>query len=109
MAGKSHYPLGKMIALAIDGITSLSIEPIHMIAKTGIVFSLLGLIGIFWAIIRWLNGHTVAGWASLMVVQFLLGGVIVLSLGVIGEYIGKTYMETKRRPRYIISEKTYKE
>lgn len=109
LAGKSHYPLGKMIALAIDGITSLSIEPIHMIARLGLLFSLLGLIGIFWAVIRRLSGHTVAGWASLMVVQFLLGGVIVLSLGVIGEYVGKTYMETKRRPRYIISEKTYKD
>lgn len=109
LAGKSHYPLRRMIALAVDGITSLSIEPIHIIARAGLVFSLLGLLGIFWAVVRWLSGHTVAGWASLMVVQFLLGGVIVLSLGVIGEYVGKTYLETKRRPRYIISEKTYKD
>ena len=109
LAGKSHYPLRRMIALAVDGITSLSIEPIHIIARAGLVFSLLGLLGILWAVIRWLSGHTVAGWASLMVVQFLLGGVIVLSLGVIGEYVGKTYLETKRRPRYIISEKTYKD
>ena len=108
LAGKSHYPLRRMIALAVDGITSLSIEPIHIIARAGLVFSLLGLLGILWAVVRWLSGHTVAGWASLMVVQFLLGGVIVLSLGVIGEYVGKTYLETKRRPRYIISEKTYK-
>lgn len=109
LAGKSHYPLRRMIALAVDGITSLSIEPIHIIARAGLVFSLLGLLGILWAVVRWLSGHTVAGWASLMVVQFLLGGVIVLSLGVIGEYVGKTYLETKRRPRYIISEKTYKD
>lgn len=108
LAGKSHYSLRRMIALAVDGITSLSIEPIHIIARAGLVFSLLGLLGILWAVVRWLSGHTVAGWASLMVVQFLLGGVIVLSLGVIGEYVGKTYLETKRRPRYIISEKTYK-
>lgn len=106
IAGKSHYPLKKMINLAVDGITSLSIEPIHIIARMGIIFSLIGFIGIIWAIVRQAAGHTVAGWASLMCVIIFIGGIIILSLGVIGEYVGKTYMETKRRPRYIISERT---
>ena len=106
IAGESHYPLNKMIGLAVDGITSLSIEPIHLIAKTGIFFSMLGVIGIIWVFIRALTGHTVTGWASMMCVIFVLGGIVLLSLGVIGEYVGKTYMETKHRPRYIISERT---
>lgn len=106
LAGESHYPLKKMIGLAIDGITSLSVEPIHLIAKIGIVISLIGVIGIIWVFIRAFSGHTVIGWASMMCVIFFLGGMIMLSLGVIGEYVGKTYLETKRRPRYIISERT---
>ena len=106
LAGESHYPLKKMIGLAIDGITSLSVEPIHLIAKTGIVISLLGVIGIIWVFVRAFSGHTVIGWASMMCIIFFLGGMIMLSLGVIGEYVGKTYMETKHRPRYIISERT---
>ena len=106
LAGESHYPLKKMIGLAIDGITSLSVEPIHLIAKIGIVISLLGVIGIIWVFVRALSGHTVIGWASMMCIIFFLGGMIMLSLGVIGEYVGKTYMETKHRPRYIISERT---
>jgi hypothetical protein len=106
LAGESHYPLKKMIGLAVDGITSLSIEPIHLIAKMGIFFSVLGVVGIIWVFIRALTGHTVTGWASMMCVIFVLGGIVLLSLGVIGEYVGKTYMETKQRPRYIISERT---
>ena len=106
LAGESHYPLKKMISLAVDGITSLSVEPIHLIAKTGIVISLIGVIGIIWVFVRALSGHTVIGWASMMCVIFFLGGMIMLSLGVIGEYVGKTYLETKHRPRYIISERT---
>lgn len=106
LAGESHYPLKKMIGLAIDGITSLSVEPIHLIAKIGIVISLIGVIGIIWVFIRAFSGHTVIGWASMMCVIFFLGGMIMLSLGVIGEYVGKTYLETKHRPRYIISERT---
>ena len=99
LAGESHYPLKKMIGLAIDGITSLSVEPIHLIAKIGIVISLIGVIGIIWVFIRAFSGHTVIGWASMMCVIFFLGGMIMLSLGVIGEYVGKTYLETKHRPR----------
>ena len=106
LAGESHYPLKKMIGLAVDGITSLSVEPIHLIAKTGIIISLIGLIGIIWVFIRAFSGHTVIGWASMMCVIFFLGGMIMLSLGVIGEYVGKTYLETKHRPRYIISDRT---
>ena len=106
LAGESHYPLKKMIGLAIDGITSLSVEPIHLIAKIGIVISLIGVIGIIWVFIRAFSGHTVIGWASMMCVIFFLGGMIMLSLGVIGEYVGKTYLESKHRPRYIISERT---
>ncbi|WP_154504582.1 glycosyltransferase family 2 protein [Stecheria intestinalis] len=109
IAGKSHYPLKKMIALAVDGITSLSIEPIHMIAKLGIFVSLIGIVGIIWAIVRAVTGHTIAGWASIVCIICFLGGIILLSLGIIGEYVGKTYLESKHRPRYIISERTFRD
>ena len=107
LAGKSHYPLKKMLALALDGITSLSTKPISMIAAFGTIVSLLGFAGVIWAIIEAVLGHTVAGWASIVCVVCFLGGIQLLSLGIIGNYVGKTYMETKRRPRYIISERTY--
>jgi len=106
LAGKSHYPLRKMLVLAFDGITSLSIKPITIIAITGVIVSLVGFAGIIWAIIDAALGKTVAGWASIICVVCFLGGIQLLSLGVIGEYVGKTYMETKHRPRYIISERT---
>lgn len=106
LAGKSHYPIKKMIALAFDGITSLSIKPITYIAMIGTAVSMFGLIGIIWAIVRELLGQTVAGWASLACIILFMGGVQLLSLGIIGQYVGKTYMESKRRPRYIISERT---
>lgn len=107
MAGESHYPLVKMLGLAIDGITSLSIKPIRMVTRTGIFVSVLGFIGIIWAIITAVSGNAVAGWASLTCIVLFLGGIQLISLGVIGEYVGKTYMESKGRPRYIISERTY--
>lgn len=107
IAGKSHYPLSKMLALAFDGITSLSIQPISVIAGGGVTVSIIGLIGILWAVIARLTGHTVPGWASLMCVILFLGGVQLMSLGVIGIYVGKTYMEAKHRPRYIISDRTW--
>lgn len=106
LAGKSHYPLKKMMALAFDGITSLSIKPITIIATVGTVVSLFGFVGILWAIISELIGHTVAGWASLACIILFMGGVQLFSIGVIGQYVGKTYLETKHRPRYIISERT---
>ncbi|MFL8970026.1 glycosyltransferase family 2 protein [Helcococcus kunzii] len=107
MAGESHYPFFKMISLAADGITSLSIKPIRMVTSTGLLISILGFIGVIWAIISYLLGKTVSGWASLICIVSILGGMQLISLGVIGEYVGKTYMETKSRPRYIISERTY--
>lgn len=109
LAGKSHYPLRKMISLALDGITSLSIKPIRIIAMLGFMVSIIGFVGIIWAIIVVILGKSVAGWASIICVVCFLGGIQLLSLGVIGEYVGKTYLETKRRPRYIISEKTEEE
>ncbi|MBP5261101.1 MAG: glycosyltransferase [Clostridiales bacterium] len=109
VAGKSHYPLWKMIRLAIEGITSLSTKPISMITAIGLFTVLLGLVGIIWAIIMVAIHNTVAGWASLACIIMFLGGVQILSLGVIGEYIGKIYLETKQRPRYIISDKTWEE
>ena len=106
MAGKSHYPIRKMIALALDGITSLSVRPIRIIAGLGFFVSLIGFAGIIWAIIRAITGHTIVGWTSTVCIICFLGGIQLLSLGIIGEYIGKTYLETKHRPRYIISERT---
>ncbi len=107
MAGESHYPLRKMIALAFNGITSLSIKPITLITGSGVLFSLLGLVLMIWAIVESALGKTVAGWASTICIICLLGGIQLISLGVIGQYVGKTYLETKRRPRYIISERTW--
>ena len=107
IAGKSHYPISKMLALAIDGITSLSIKPIRMVSAFGIIVALLGFIGIVWIVIRAILGYTLAGWASTICIMTFLGGVQLLSIGIVGEYIGKTYMESKHRPRYIISEKTW--
>jgi len=107
MAGKSHYPLSKMMALAFDGITSLSVKPISIITGFGGVVSIVGFIGVIWAIIMAIIGKTVAGWASMVCITCFLGGIQMLSLGVIGQYVGKIYMEAKQRPRYIISERTW--
>ena len=106
LAGKSHYPLKKMLGLAFDGITSLSVKPIRVITLFGMLVSLLSFLAILWIIIAALNGSTVEGWASTACIVCFIGGVQVLSLGVIGEYVGKIYLETKARPRYIISERT---
>ncbi|MBQ6480760.1 MAG: glycosyltransferase family 2 protein [Anaerolineaceae bacterium] len=107
LAGESHYPLTKMLTLAFDGITSLSIKPIRLITGFGIIVTILSFVGIIWAVGRALAGHTFSGWASLMCIVCFLGGTVLLALGIIGEYVGKTYIETKARPRYIISERTY--
>lgn len=106
IAGDSHYPLNKMLALAFDGITSLSIRPIRIITGMGIVVAAISFLGVIWAIIEVMLGQTVSGWASLVCIICFLSGVQLVSLGIVGEYIGKTYMETKARPRYIISERT---
>ena len=107
MAGESHYPLKKMIAFAIEGITSLSVKPLTLIVVLGLITCLLGFIGIIWAIVEVLLGNAVTGWASTVCIILFLGGVQLLSIGVIGQYVGKIYLETKQRPRYIISERTW--
>ena len=106
IAGESHYPLSKMLALAFDGITSLSVKPLHLITGLGCGIAVLSFIGVIWSVIVALTGHSVAGWASMTSIVCFIGGVQLICLGVLGEYIGKIYMEVKRRPRYIISERT---
>ena len=106
MAGKSKYPLKKMLAFAFDGITSLSVKPIRLITAFGFIVAAISLIGIIWSVITAFMGMSVAGWASTVSIICFLGGVQLLSLGVIGEYIGKIYLEVKHRPRYIIDKKT---
>ena len=106
-AGKSHYPLGKMISFALEGITSLSTKPLTLIVILGFITCLLGFVGIIWAIVEFILGKAIAGWASTICIILFLGGVQLLCTGVIGEYVGKIYLETKHRPRYIVSEKTF--
>lgn len=109
IAGKSKYPLRKMLALAGDGITSLSIKPLRLIMSFGVIVALLSFVGVIWAIVAALAGRAVAGWASMTCIICFVSGVQLICMGIIGEYIGKIYMETKQRPRYIISERTWKE
>lgn len=106
LAGKSHYPLKKMLAFAIDGITSLSTKPIRIITFMGFLVSFLSLLGVVWTLVQYLLGDTVSGWASTVCIICFVSGVQLLSLGVVGEYVGKIYKEVKHRPRYIISERT---
>ncbi len=109
IAGESHYPLKKMIALAVDGITSLSVKPLQLIMGFGIIVAAISFIGCIWALITALTGHAVSGWASMTCIICFVSGVQLICLGIIGEYIGKIYLETKHRPRYIISERTWEE
>lgn len=106
LAGESHYPLKKMLALAFDGITSLSIKPLRMITSFGAVVSIISFIAAIWAIVVQMCGKTVAGWTSMTCIICFLGGIQLICTGVLGEYIGKIYMEVKHRPRYIISDRT---
>ena len=108
LAGESHYPLKKMLALAIDGITSLSTTPLSIITFLGLLISFLSFCFIIWVCIGYFSGNTMSGWASLVSVICLLCGFQLISIGIIGEYIGKIYMEVKGRPRYIISNRTDK-
>ena len=108
MAGESHYPLSKMLSLGFNGITSLSVRPLKLITSLGFLMSLVSLIAVIVTVIIKLFGYTVQGWTSLLCVIFLLGGIQIFCLGVIGEYIGKMYAETKARPRYIIEKNTLK-
>lgn len=106
IAGKSHYPLHKMISLAFNGITSLSVKPIRIITLFGLFLSFSSFIAIIWVIVTQLSGETITGWASMLSVVLFLGGIQLFSLGIIGEYVGKIYLESKERPRYIIEETT---
>ena len=109
IAGESHYPLSKMLALAMNGITSLSVKPLRLITGFGVLVALVSFIGVLWALIAAALGNTVAGWASTTCIVCFVSGVQLICLGIIGEYIGKIYMETKARPRYIISQRTWEE
>lgn len=106
MGGKTHYPLRKMLALSLDGITSLSIRPLRLIAAIGLVMALLSVAGLVWAVVSKALGHTVDGWASIVCAICLLSAIQLVCIGIIGEYVGKIYLEVKSRPRYIISERT---
>lgn len=108
-AGHSKYTLSKMMTLALDGITSMSVRPLRMIAVLGFMFFLFfGIVGIT-VIIDWVQGNNVPGYTTSLLVSLLTGGVTLVSLGIIGEYVGKIYMETKHRPRYIIDSFVWKE
>ncbi len=103
-AGESKYPLKKMLAFALEGITSLSVKPLRMITGLGFFVFLASLVMIVYNLVRYFTGHTVTGWASLSCSLWALGGLILLALGVVGEYVGKIYLETKGRPRFLIRE-----
>jgi polyisoprenyl-phosphate glycosyltransferase len=96
-----------MLSLAGDGITSLSIKPLRLIMSFGLIVAFLSFVGVIWAIVSAVGGHAVAGWASTTCIICFVSGVQLVCMGIIGEYIGKIYMETKHRPRYIISERTW--
>jgi len=103
-AGESKYPLKKMLNFAFDGITSFSVKPIRMITMLGFLIFLVSIIMLLYTLIRYTTGATVIGWSSVMISVWALGGLQLLGIGVIGEYIGKVYLETKNRPRYIVEE-----
>lgn len=104
LAGESKYPLKKMLALAWEGITSMSIQPIRIITWAGLIIFLISLAMIIYSVVRFFIGATVSGWASTLCSIWALGGLQLLAIGIIGEYIGKIYLETKRRPRFIVEE-----
>ncbi|CDD45796.1 putative uncharacterized protein [Firmicutes bacterium CAG:534] len=103
-AGESKYPLGKMLSFAVEGITSLSTKPIRLITGLGFFIFLISIIILIYSLVRHFMGETIVGWTTLMVSVWGIGGLILLSLGVVGEYIGKIYLETKARPRFIVEE-----
>lgn len=102
LAGESKYPLKKMLALALEGITSLSVKPLRFITAMGVCAFLVSIAMLIYFLVRFFTGHTVTGWASLAVSIWALGGLQLLAMGILGEYLGKIYLETKRRPRYIV-------
>ena len=101
-AGESKYPLKKMLSFAIEGITSLSTKPIKMITGLGAIMFIISIAVLIYSLVRYFTGNTVSGWTTTVISVWFIGGVIMVSLGVIGEYIGKIYLETKNRPRFII-------
>ena len=102
VAGDSKYPLRKMVSFAVEGITSLSIKPIRIISSIGVVFLSLSIVASVYVLVQFILGHVVAGWSSTLLSLWVIGGVVLISLGVVGEYIGKIYLETKARPRYLV-------
>lgn len=108
-AGESKYPLKKMISFAIDGITSCSVKPIRMITALGMFVFSVSIVMLIYFLAVWIFGKTVVGWTTIVISLWGIGGLILLSLGIIGEYIGKIYMEVKERPRFIIENLLYKE
>ena len=106
IAGESHYPTQRSTVLAFNGITSLSVKPLQLIMVIGFFISILSFIGVAWSVVVSFMGNSVPGWASMVSIICFIGGIQLICLGVIGEYIGKIYMEVKARPRYIISERT---
>lgn len=107
-AGHSKYTLSKMITLAMDGITSMSVRPLRMIAVIGFCISVFSIVMSIISLVDWIQGNNVPGYTTSLLVSLIMGGVTLLSLGIIGEYIGKIYMETKKRPRYIIDTLVWK-
>lgn len=101
-AGKSKYPLGKMLSFALDGITSFSVKPIHFLLYVGISFILVAFAVLIWALYEKFTGNTVAGWTSIIMSIWFVGGVLLMAIGVVGEYVGKSYIEVKRRPKFNI-------
>ncbi len=108
-AGQSKYTLSKMLTLAMDGITSMSVRPLRMIAGLGFIVCLFSIIMCIFSLVDWARGNTVPGYTTSILVSLMMGGITLFSLGILGEYIGKIYMETKKRPRYIIDTFVWKE
>lgn len=106
--GVSHYPLRKMLALAVNGITNFSVTPIHFIAVLGLIFSILGFAGIVWVLLSYFLDLAIPGWSSILLCICLFGGLQLFALGIIGEYVGKIYIEVKQRPRFVVSDYTQK-
>ena len=104
IAGESKYPLKKMLQLAWEGITSLSTKPIKLITRLGLIIFLVSIVMLIYSVIRFFCGATTTGWASLAVSVWAIGGLQMMAIGIIGEYIGKIYLESKRRPRFIVEE-----
>ena len=107
LAGESKYPLSKMIGLAVDGITSFSIKPIKLVRSLGILFTILSMLAAVIFFILFLCNVAVSGWVAVLLAIFFMGGIQLISIGIIGEYVGKTYIESKHRPRYIVEKNLF--